>query len=633
LREFLVMHRSAEQVEPAIGELLAKPEVEGSLFRAASTGTLTLHQGHTLVATRRFDPGDDPEGADTFLHGLAVADGRLIDREASVPPGDPVALVERARGAFALVSWDAGRVVVCPDILGVYPIWHWSDGDRFVCSNNTHLIVTALAEAGVPVRRNPFNSAWQLIYQAGVAESTGYEGVEWVPFGHHISIGPAEDGDRAEARIAPYPSVAGGWPYRSELPRDELLEMARAEITENVSALTAHSFRARVADLTGGYDSRLMLAVIIGLGLEDEYAFNTDGGAASPDANVAARLRERFGLQRAVLARRPWSPAAEYLTNLRRILFRGYGCFFQNVSMGIGLRCEPGLLHMNGGCGEDFRSLFAKQVQGTKGLTPRGLLDRQIRHRGGEVLTPEAVERLRTMMDSLFEAHTSQGIDEFEAGDRHYLEHRARMFFGPQARARLNQWGAAYPLYSPAGVAAAFATEAVARRANLVEFRLIESLEPALLTEPFADDPWPPEVYEGHPQREALERIAAIQTHDPPLVSEGFEDPETVIELPTYELGGEPNPPPTEWQERMRAEGKHWMWVRLDQSREVLREVVHGPGDLGRIGEVFDLDKMRALADRPLDEFDSNTDVRLVHRTVGAMMWLTGQETVTQLEL
>lgn len=632
MREFVVIHRSADAVEPGMAELLASPELEGSLFRAAHSDCRSLHDGHTLVATRRLEPAP-PARSDVFFHGLAVSDGRLIDDEAGVGAGDPVGLVERARGAFTLVSIGSDRVEVLPDLLGVYPVWHWSDGDHFACSNNTHLIVTALAQAGVAVGRNPLNSAWQLIFQAGVAESTGYEGIEWVPFGRYVSIAPAEVGAGAVPRVPQFPSVARGWPYRSDRSRDELLEMARAEIVENVAALTAGGHRANVADLTGGYDSRLMLAAILSIGAKDEYAFQTDGGPSNPDANVARLLRERFGLERAVLARRPWSPPPTYLTTLRRILFRGYGCFFQNVSMGLGLRCDPGLLHMNGGCGEDFRSLFAKQVQDQEGLTPRGLLDRQIRMRGEEVLRSEVVERMRELIDGLFAAHTDLGIDEFEAGDRHYLEHRARMFFGPQARARLNQWSAAYPLYSPAGIAAAYATDSELRCGNFVGFRLIEMLEPALLTEPFADEPWPAAAYRDHPERAALERIAAAQPHDPQLASQSFEDRDAVIEQATYELEGEPDPPPTEWQQRMRSEGRHWSWVRLDQSLDVLRSVVHSPDGLGAIGEVFDPDKLRALADREPDQFERNTEVRIVHRTVGAMMWLTGQESATRLEL
>lgn len=635
MREFVVVSRRSAPLPAALAELLDRAELQGSIFRARSWQRRALHGGHTVLATRGLEadaPGGGARLPDVFVHGTAVADGRLVDERLDAAAADPVALVERARGAFCLVSAGARELVASADVFGLYPVWRWSDGDTVVATNNAHLVATVLAPLGERVGRNPLNSAWQLIYQAGVADSTGYEGVEWLPFGHYLSIAEPGDGTGPVARFLPFPSLEGGWPFRSELGAEELVERAREEIVENITVLTAAGHRDRVADLTGGQDSRLMLAAMLSTGASGEYSFHTDGGPTSPDANVAAALRERYGLARAAITLTPWKPAPPYLANLRLILYRGFGCFFQNVSMGMGMRSDPGLLHLNGGYGETLRSNFYKQIVDRPGLTPHGLFDRQIRMRGEAMLRPEVVERMRETLNDLFARDLASGADESDAGDLHYMQHRARQFFGTQYRARLDQRSAAYPLYSPSGIAAAFSLDGAVRGSNRIGFRLIEMLEPGLLGVPMAEDPWLPDAYSGRGDETELAAVEAVQTGDTQLRSDGHEDRVEEIQQPAYELPSQPRDEESDWQRRMRAEGRHWTWVRLDESLAVLRAVVQDPEAMDIVGAVFDPGKLRALALRPLGDFEQNTEVRRVHRTVGAVLWLTGRETVVQTE-
>ena len=52
----------------------------------------------------------------------------------------------------------------------------------------------------------------------------------------------------------------------------------------------------RHADITGGRDSRLILALMLEAGVTDAFDFRTIGAPHAPDAVVGARIAERFGL-------------------------------------------------------------------------------------------------------------------------------------------------------------------------------------------------------------------------------------------------------------------------------------------------------------------------------------------------
>jgi hypothetical protein len=147
-----------------------------------------------------------------------------------------------------------------------------------------------------------------------------------------------------------------------------------------------------------------------------------------------------------------------------------------------------------------------------------------------------------------------------------------------------------------------------------------------------AEEGWLPGAYRGREDEAALGAVEAVQTGDPQLRSDGYEGRVEAIEQPAYELPSEPRSEESDWQRRMRAEGRHWTWVRLDESLEVLRAAVEDPEAMDVVGAVFDPGKLRALALRQLGDFEQNTEVRRVHRAVGAVLWLTGQETIVQTE-
>ena len=626
MREFVVVSQRSTPLPAALKERLGRSELAGSLFRAEHATCLSLHGRHTIVAFRYLTrPARGVPGR--FFDGMAVARGRLIQDESGLGPANPRAFAERARGVFSLVSVEPQRVSIASDPLSVYPLWYWQSGDLFVCSNNAHLIRTVLAEVGIQLQKDAGFFAWQLIFQNGVADSTGYEGVRWTPFGHCVTISSGEGG--VDVAMEPLEASSVERLYRPDQPTDALIDQAQAEISENVIALSSGDFRMRVCDLSGGLDTRVMVAAVLGHGLEGKFGFNTAGTRSTPDGNVAALVRARYGLRHSVYVSSPQRDDPAFTTQLRSMLFRTYGCFGQLTSTGLGLRSDRRMLHLNGGCGETLRGPYsAGLAENTSALDSR---INHVRAYGG-LLRPEARDELSQTLSELFADAAQAGFIGADAADQHYIEHRNRQFMGTQCRARLNFQSLAFPLYSPAAIAAAFSGPPKRRGIAGVHFGLIDRLFPELLEIPLEGRTWDPDLYRGHPQEATLAQLDAVKPGDPDLAPSSYEDRLVPFERTSCAIPADPAPEPTAWERKMSAEGRHWTWVNLEASLGWLRETAAPPDGLDPIATVFDPAAVREFTARDLDSFTNSTDIRHVYRLQAALLWLGDQELAIPLE-
>lgn len=630
MREFVVASRCSEPLPASIASHLAMPEVSGSLFRAVRRRQEELHGGHTRLAFRFLEEPRRPH-CGHFFDGLAVSEGRLVSDEAALEEvGRPRDFVESARGVFGLVYSEEDRVSIFSDPLSVYPIWTWQDDDLIVVSNNTHLIRTTLELMGIPVEKEPYCFAWQLIFNNGVDDLTGYRNIRWAPFGHYVCI--EQDAGGVRPRINSLQISEPNSLFLADLPTSSLIDRAAAEISDNVAALCSGGFRHRVCDLTGGRDSRMMLAAAMQRGLAEQFVFSTGGSTQTADGNVAASIRRGLSLRRGVIVARPRRPQPDMLATLRRMLLRTYGCFAQNTATGLGRKSDRSVLHLNGGFGETFRSFYLEQLS-PRAPTPLALLIRQVRARG-QVLRPEAIDRMTATLEALFEARRARGFDDFDAGDQHYIEHRNRQFMGTQCRVRLNFEAAAFPLYSPAAVMAAFSMPAEERKQAKIPFELIDRLFPELLQFPLAEGRWSSSVVERHEMAERLQALEPVTPSSPSLTAEDQEEivEVTVASCPIDDQGTSLGQTPTDWSRRMAADGKHWTWVRFDSAHALFRELVGDQDLIGAIDDVFDPDALRDLARRDLASFTGSTEIRLIYRLLAAMLWLGDREIETPLE-
>lgn len=254
-----------------------------------------------------------------------------------------------AFGQYAILAGVGGTISLQTDPLGIYPVWY--NDDR-----------TAISSAFLPVAEatGALNADPQCIYEyvfqgAAYGDRTLFREVHLHPCRRIATFG-----ETVETRDHHPPLAAAVDPA----PIEVHLERNLANLGRYYDAL-ASAFGDRIdTALSGGYDSRLTLALLRARGLQP--AVHVYGGADDEDVRIARTIAagEGFAIEHVdKLASAPLDPdafAASVQANLHA--FQGAppdGIFDNGNDLATRLeRCRGGRVALNGGGGEIFRNFF-----------------------------------------------------------------------------------------------------------------------------------------------------------------------------------------------------------------------------------------------------------------------------------
>lgn len=270
--------------------------------------------------------------------------------------------------------------------------------------------------------------------------------------------------------------------YRA-LPPEELLSIVREEIADSVRAALGLPGPGARCDLTGGKDTRLVAAVILGEGLADAFTFQTFGPPTLPDVQVATELAARFGLRHEIRFERR-SAGAPYAREAHRFVAATAGMV--NLWNLKGSDAPWPEVRITGLSGYLLRS---KGRVGPGARTEADLV-RAFDAMGfgrARLLVPDVYEALRAeaLDDLLGDPGGGSLMDRFDAFD---LRASQRHLLGPLDE--LERDLRVKPLTSAAAVHAAWALGAEARFAERIHVELIRRYSDDLAGYPFAGGRW-----------------------------------------------------------------------------------------------------------------------------------------------
>ena len=516
-----------------------------------------------------------------------------------------------------------GSIAVAIDPFGYYPL-HVYHRDGVLClGNRVSRMAEALERLGRPVPRDVTVHAWFTVQGSAVGLPSARRSIGLLPPGATIRVDP-RNRVRAERRPVTDLLYAGR-------PFAELADEAAEEIVGNLRALARGDFDHWVCDLTGGMDSRLVLAAVLGEGLQDALVFHTIGGHPNSDANVAALIRRRFGLRRGVDVHPAPSVQRTPLEWMRTTLGQTGGLMSTFFKVAPAPDAPSRHLWIGGGSGELLREFWSSGAPAPAPIpAPRRRLRRLLRAALGRpapapegsvlhakagsvrtrarLLRPEAREAFAAAVEDFARDSLAAGVAPEHVGDHYYLATRARYHFGvfwaTSPRARF------HPLYSPAALRAAHALPNEEKAANRLGFELMRRLRPELLRLPFAGKRWPPLVMPDAPE--------PVTRATPPL---GDPDERAVSVHPPGPRA--PKREPSEWERRLVARGAKSREVELGAALEEARAASL---DWEALEPVFDPGAVRAFLDRPHDAFRRGGDADDAYRVVAAALWASGRE-------
>lgn len=382
-------------------------------------------------------------------------------------------------GIYAAVSISrGGSGHIVSDPLSIAMIYRAESDDVVVYSTSARLAARVAACPDEP-GRDPYGVAWLPLLGWMIGDRTGYVSTLVLPLGAYVEIAPAYGSRLRFANATPW---AADVPYTES----ELIDLVHEDLGASVRSVSQLPAPNRVANITGGKDSRLVLALMLEEGVAESFEFNTSGYEHSPDPLVAREIAERFQLAHAAPVPRPL-PEEEFRRRLATHVFQTSGMFNAWEFKGS-LRTSPTLV-VTGCVGEALRTHFHGYPRMSTVDDLRSQFYGRSALRGSSIVRPDVRSELLGHLDvELVQRIDAGGSSPQDRADSFYWRHRNRRWFGTYEE--LGEAGRVHPLYSLIGLQAAFALGGERRRNELLHFAIMRRACPDLAKVPFANEGW-----------------------------------------------------------------------------------------------------------------------------------------------
>ncbi len=502
-----------------------------------------------------------------------------------------------------------GRGAIAADPVGMGLAYWGRNRDLIVISSRAALAARLLAPGGAEPKRDVFGAGWLAYGTRSMGLDTGFEGVKVVPEGAVVDIDPTGD-----VRLLHPPRPP--WRLAPDDPRstDDLFEETRAEMTTALRMALAAPGTKSSAGLTGGKDSRLILALLLADGTAGQVEFQTRGRPDLPDVIVARQIAERFGLRHVVKSgggelteRQDAVRAAAYPGVRLRELSLRVGAFAasgsRNVSEPILVRPRPDdQLLINGLCGEMLRATWPATTRFQTKAAAAVFPDADIKFGTAGILRPEPRDRYRRAVHGLMFDDALESESPQDVVDAFYIRNWLRRWIGSEQE--FDSQNLVFPLYSLTGLRLAFRIGAENRHADWIHYQLTSRASAPLAEMPFAGSAWRPG---------ARDPLVPIRRY-----SES--PPETV---PTTKYGA---PPPSTHQTRTVAKERR---ARLEDVDVALMRRFFADDSANPLFEIVD----PVAANGALDGFSTLAERQKLqlYGALTAAIWLGGEEIVPPL--
>jgi hypothetical protein len=412
------------------------------------------------------------------------ADGRApLDAASYHPPAERWAA--QLDGRCTVVRADDAGVELFSDPLGAYPVFEARQESARWFSNSAEALRLLSGDRGIDedALASVLAGGWSL------GGNPIWRAVRRVPRG--VVLWAGADGGERSRELLPLREIAS-------LPGARLdTAQAAGTLTALTGALADWPGRPNVVPVTGGRDSRLVLAAAVRAGIN--FVARTGGAKHDPDVVVAARLCELIGVPHGLLA---GDPHGDRFTALQRaaqvtaLASGGTSTLADADGFPLGPRPSGLPVWHSGQGGEIARSYYGPGRAGVADL----LYNRFVGRRPGraEIVSAEVAATLRRRIQRFVDELRGAGAAEADVPDLFYLLERMACWAAPTHGVVELVRDTTSPLWSARMLPHLFALPPGQRAQDAFHRQLLGELAPELVNEPFADrSGWPPRTALG----------------------------------------------------------------------------------------------------------------------------------------
>ncbi|WP_019833886.1 hypothetical protein [Sphingomonas sp. PR090111-T3T-6A] len=428
----------------------------------------------------------DPEGGACVIHGVlwrqrdgvpslvsAAEVARLLERPGQRLPDD-------VTGEYAVARLHpCGTLTAFSDPRGLHQLFRRTDNDAMVASRAAFLAL--LGQDWTP---EPEAGLWLSTIGYRVGRATAWRNVR------QLAAPMVVENRRARhlppAAILPVPGTPRGFEAEgSEALLERGLEEARA------AALLGAGDGIVTLPITGGKDSRAVLAICLAAGLRDRLQLFTRGPEGHPDVEAGRLIAARIGVPHrretapGLRARTDWD-ADMFHAALARLVYQTDG------GMGgwdlVSGTAKGATTTMTGHLGEVLKAYAKGGGDGV--LDPVAMIRLQAPFDPLELLRPEARAAMVAEVAAQMDAARAEGAEEADLPDLFYLRNRVPNWLGGIRGIKSFEQQPIMPLGVDSLQALAFRLTAGERRQERLHFEIVRRLAPELLDLPFAHQSW-----------------------------------------------------------------------------------------------------------------------------------------------
>jgi hypothetical protein len=564
------------------------------------------------------------------IDGAGIVDGRLVRNHAELRQALPAGAgrnmamgdlaswwAEHATNPCALFVLDEKHqeALVLPDPLGGALTWHLPGVSGEAISSDNMTLVEVSKAWGQTVTPSVDFQLQRVVFGNGGYQVASHDEFSTIPALHYWHL----DGEKTTKRR--FASLDD----RFNASYGDQLQLLRDELVRNVTALANASAELRIAHLTAGFDSRLVLGGLLAADVHREFKFFCSGPQGTLDRIGADGLTQVFNLQRIDTA---GLRGAELPTHVQRVMAPLLHSGGLTSTGPTGLETPWKILAVGGGYGGILRTTKSAKTGDLDADTGSDVLFDHFALSGSNsssFLLPAARTRLATQLFTSWRDSASQGTPSDAIGDRLYVDVRNRYHFG-QSSLLWSRVGARFdPLYSVTALAISQSLPVKPRATNVVGMDLMEMLAPGLSSYPFDHDRFGKNLL----KMRRRPRHAPFPEWQEPDVQQGkipWAEAVPAHPVPSGFQGVEPAPEPSDAEkDRMVRQANrlgvhYWQLARLDEAQSALRGSLDQL-DLESVEESIDLEYVRRLA---VSEPSTRGEIRDIHSLLGSLLWLAG---------
>jgi hypothetical protein len=455
-------------------------------------GDLELHADWIVsVSAAKKATGDtsfwNGAGLHTGLRGDLTIEGFSPEAEPTkffdiggIPPASETA----PTGSYTVVHVSDVALTASTDPLGLSQIYLLRHPSVSILANSLAGVVAEAKRLGIELTPDPAPLADLFCVGSPLVPSSGYREVELVPWHRYVRVW-------RDGRVATPERTF--WQFVRERRRRDYrgLIADAAEQIKAASRWAASLPGTKIVELSGGRDSRLVLAGLRAAKVDRAFFTHTQVTSTPDDLELAIQIRRYAALQPCSAPHVFEVPLADAITFASQF---GPCRMMDDITFHMATPTSPRVV-LSGGCGETFRGFFSSMIverdgdASSNGAAISTVLKEHFRSRN---LAPAYVAR---RINEATQYVSEFGLDDpLNAVDLLYLASRNRFHFGLCGRVRSRIYTSVNTLNSPLAVAASYCLSGLERARGKVGYDLMRHLDPGLAELPFTGSAWHPSI-------------------------------------------------------------------------------------------------------------------------------------------